>query len=298
MELRQLKYFVKVAELQNFTDAAKALNITQGTVSQQVKQLEAELGVRLLRRDARRVQLTEEGKALYPKAVQTISDAEMCMETINIAKGTPGGTLSIGAVYAASGFLIPIIQLILREEPNIKVRMVCGSQFSLLQMLDRNEIDIVVGFRTRGDIPEIETHQVFPLQWDLVMSETHPMAKQSHITIQDLAKCQLLVVTPNDVTRGDLELLAKLYGIKVNVRVETNDTGVLLRLIGSSHLVVMTLHNRIRDLKGVVSIPIDIPNERNYMCYHLNKLNRIRPATQIFINILKNAEQMMKNGSL
>ena len=75
MELRQLKYFVKIAELLNFSDASKALFVTQSTLSQQIKQLEQELGSQLFQRSSHRVGLTEAGSELLPLARATLHEA-------------------------------------------------------------------------------------------------------------------------------------------------------------------------------------------------------------------------------
>ena len=77
MELRQLKYFVKSAEYLNFSEAAKHLYITQSTLSQQIKQLEFELGFTLFLRNSRHISLTEAGEEFLPFAKRTIQDAEM-----------------------------------------------------------------------------------------------------------------------------------------------------------------------------------------------------------------------------
>ena len=76
MELRQLKYFVKSAEYLNFSEAAKHLYITQSTLSQQIKQLEFELGFSLFYRNSRCIELTEAGEEFLPFAKRTIQDAE------------------------------------------------------------------------------------------------------------------------------------------------------------------------------------------------------------------------------
>ena len=90
MELRQLKYFVAAAKSLNFSTAAKSLNITQSTLSQQIKQLENELGDDLFYRTSHEVTLTESGSALLPYAIKTVSDADNCrqrVDDISIAQG-------------------------------------------------------------------------------------------------------------------------------------------------------------------------------------------------------------------
>ena len=75
MELRQLKYFLKAKELLNFTEAARALNISQSTLSQQIKQLEDELNVPLFNRIGKRITLTEAGNLFSEYALQSINRA-------------------------------------------------------------------------------------------------------------------------------------------------------------------------------------------------------------------------------
>ena len=93
MELRQLKYFVKAAETLNFSDAAKAMNIAQSSLSQQVRQLEEELDVQLFIRNSHSISLTEAGEEMLPFALQTIHDAETCVDRIHDLKNLSTGSL-------------------------------------------------------------------------------------------------------------------------------------------------------------------------------------------------------------
>ena len=100
MELRQLKYFAKVAETLSFSEAARMLCVTQSTLSQQIKQLEQEFDTALLLRTSRSVALTEAGEELLPYALRTIQDSELCAERINDLKNVLCGTLNIGVTYS------------------------------------------------------------------------------------------------------------------------------------------------------------------------------------------------------
>lgn len=102
MELRQLRYFVKVAETLNFSEAAKALFVTQSTLSQQIKQLEQDLDTPLLIRSSHSVALTEAGMELLPFALKTLNDAELCVSRVNDLKEVLCGSLNIGVTSLAS----------------------------------------------------------------------------------------------------------------------------------------------------------------------------------------------------
>lgn len=96
MELRQLKYFLKIAETLNFSEAAKELCITQSTLSQQIKQLEDEFDTRLFARNSHGVALTEAGDELLPFARNTVGAADVCRERMCDLQNMLVGVLNIG----------------------------------------------------------------------------------------------------------------------------------------------------------------------------------------------------------
>ena len=99
MELRQLRYFVNVAETNSFSVASRMLNITQSTLSQQIKQLENELGVILFERSSHHVCLTDVGEAFLPEARHTLHAADICIERMNDIRGLKAGCLHICLLY-------------------------------------------------------------------------------------------------------------------------------------------------------------------------------------------------------
>ena len=102
MELRQLKYFIRLAETLNFSAAAKDLFITQSTLSHQILQLENELQQPLFLRNSHEVMLTEAGQTLLPLAKETLRSAEDCTLRLEELKNLTGGELNIGVTRRAS----------------------------------------------------------------------------------------------------------------------------------------------------------------------------------------------------
>ena len=124
MELRQLRYFAKAAETLSFSHAANCLNIAQSSLSQQIKQLEDELGTKLFIRDSRSFQLTEAGEVMLPFALRTIHDAEACADRIRDLRNMLTGTLNIGVTHSFSAILTESLIAFIKLYPKIKVNIV------------------------------------------------------------------------------------------------------------------------------------------------------------------------------
>src|SRR5436190_5858039 len=127
MELRHLRYFVAVAEELHFRRAAERLHVAQPAVSEQVRKLEDELGVRLFDRTQRNVALTDAGAALLPEAHRVLHQAEAARLAARSASDRPGRVLRIGYVPTALLASIPrTLRRLVATTPNLKTTMKPG----------------------------------------------------------------------------------------------------------------------------------------------------------------------------
>lgn len=161
MELRQLKYFKQACELQNFSEAARALHISQSTLSQQIKQLENELDVLLFDRVGKRVIPTEAGVAFLPYAHKAIQDAENGKQIIRDLKGIETGSLHIGVTYSMSPLLIAALNQFTKIYPKIKVEIRFATSEELLKRLEENDLDFVLSFKPDNHAAQFETLPLF-----------------------------------------------------------------------------------------------------------------------------------------
>ena len=146
MDLRQIRYFVAVAEARSFTKAAEKLHIAQPPLSRQIQQLEDELGVQLLRRDSRPLQVTEAGRVLYEQALQVLHRVEqMKQATIQVGRGE-GRRLSIGFVASTLYGELPMLTQKLREAyPDVDVQLLELTTMQQIAALKSGRIDIGFG---------------------------------------------------------------------------------------------------------------------------------------------------------
>ncbi|MDU2064424.1 MAG: LysR family transcriptional regulator [Sporomusaceae bacterium] len=143
MELRQLKYFLAVAEEGQITKAAKRLHVTQPPLSQQLIALEKELGIALLERGSRQVHLTEAGQILKKRAGQMLELlAATRREISETAKGI-SGNLAIGAISSIGNSLLPrYLETFHQSYPNISFHLCQGETSKLLELLENNLIEV------------------------------------------------------------------------------------------------------------------------------------------------------------
>ena len=186
MELRQLRYFVKVAETLNFSVAAKALFVTQSTLSQQVKQLEQEIGTQLLTRSSHKVVLTEAGCELLPYARQTLRDADLCITRINDLNELSVGTLSIGVTYSFSPILTETIFSFMKMYPKIKLNIFYKPMAELMELLRNETVDFVLAFKPSYPIEDVASHIPFHNYLSVVVADSHVLPGYERITLAEL----------------------------------------------------------------------------------------------------------------
>ena len=191
MELRQLRYFVALADELNFTRAAGRLHIVQPALSQQIRDLEEELGVVLFHRSKRLVEITEAGRIFLPEARKTLEQARHAAEQTRRAGAGTIGRLEIG--YSSGSVLSGVLGSILRRYrkafPEVELNMRQVFPATQIDLLMRREIDIFFGMSNAINLPrdcQVVPLARYPLR--LVMSVEHPLAGRKKIKVEELSR--------------------------------------------------------------------------------------------------------------
>jgi DNA-binding transcriptional LysR family regulator len=195
MELRHLRYFVAVAEELHFGRAARRLHMSQPPLSQQVKRLEEELGVQLLHRTKRRVELTEAGEAFLGEASLALSQVEAAAEAARRAGRGETGTLSVGFVGSAAYEVLPeVLKAFRGRYPDVEIRLEELTTAQQVRALGEGRIE--VGF-VRPPVGEeslaVETVLREPLV--AVLPGDHSLSEQEGVSLGALAE-EPFVMTP------------------------------------------------------------------------------------------------------
>jgi DNA-binding transcriptional LysR family regulator len=211
MELRHLRYFVRVADELNFTRAAKRLQIAQPVLSRQIHDLEQELGVQLFDRNSNRVFLTDAGHRFLNEAQVVLQYAAQAVEAARQMKAGVVGTIRLGLAKGLGDVGSRIISNYLRLFPSVEIDVKdVASGFQSDQFRGRK---IDVGFmRPPVDNPQLASKKLFEDRFSVVLRKTNPLAKRRRLRLKDLAHENLLLIdrhiSPGSYDKT-LELLRK-----------------------------------------------------------------------------------------
>ncbi|MGN0202170.1 MAG: LysR family transcriptional regulator [Candidatus Cryptobacteroides sp.] len=257
MELRQLRYFVEVAQSLSFSEASRKLYITQGTISQQIRQLEDELGSQLFDRTSQKIVLTEAGIEMLPMASKIIEDSEICKEKVRNLRNTAAGTLNVGATKSFCKIVNSTMYSFMRELPEVKLTVSYKTASELLYMIRRNEIDMSVAFRPDVEYEDIVTYPLFKTFLCAVMRKDHPLADRVRVTLSDLKDFGIVIPGRGSSQGCHFGRFAGIDTRRLNVRAEINDPHLLVDLAQASNLVAIITPVSSWDRPGMVAIPLE-----------------------------------------
>ena len=285
MELRQLKYFAKAAETLNFSDAAKALNIAQSSLSQQIKQLEDELGVQLFLRNSHSIRLTEAGELMLPHALRTIHDAEACTDRIHDLRQLLTGTLNVGVTHSFRPNLTETVVSFMKLYPRIKLNVIYKPMGELMELLAKRELDFVLAFKPNQTMPDVESHILFQNSLSAVVNAGHPLARKEKVTLTELEHYDLALPSKGLQARNAFDSVITPYN-NFHIRLELNEVNILLRLIRQTNLVTVLAEDSIFNAHEVKAVPLDVPDNEMVGCVHILKDTYHKHSIKEFIRLL------------
>lgn len=205
MEIRVLRYFLAVAQEGSVTRAARALHLTQPTLSRQIRELEEELGQTLFSRGGRELSLTREGLLLWPRAEEIVGLAEITeKEFRSLGEKTVSGDLSLGCGESkALSFVTDALKVLQDEHPLIIPHFFSGNGEIVMDRLDKGLLDFAVLMGAENT----ERYSSLPLPnhdtWGLLMDKDDPTAQKKAITAEDLLDIPL-ILSSQSLSRDEL----------------------------------------------------------------------------------------------
>ncbi|HYF61851.1 MAG TPA: LysR substrate-binding domain-containing protein [Herpetosiphonaceae bacterium] len=256
MELRQLHYFLEAGDLLNFTAAAQRLHITQSTLSQQIKQLELELGTPLFDRIGKRVRLTEAGRQLRTYARQAVVSAASGRQAIQDLADLQTGTLAIGATYALRARLTPALIAFAARYPGIQLQVRFGTSDELLEQLDAARLDVILTFHEQEFAPRFAWQHLFESPLALVAAPGSAWARRDGIAPEELRGVRLALPVQGYSTRNFLDARFAEWGIAPDIALEVNDIPTLFALVETGGWCTILTLATVENHPSLAAIPL------------------------------------------
>jgi len=187
MELRHLRYYVVVAETLNITKAAQRLHVSQPPLSRQIRDLEEEVGVRLLERGARRLALTAAGRSLLRDARKILALADEAMQRARQAARQRGGELRVGYAPTPTAELLPVaLELFQTAEPMGHAVLLDLATDEMIAAVEAKTLDVALIVRPLGARwDRLEFRGLFEFPVGVIVPARHQLAKKSSITLDE-----------------------------------------------------------------------------------------------------------------
>ncbi len=186
MNLSQLYYFQKLAEMQHYTKAAKALFITQPSLSDSIASLEKELGVQLFKKKGRNIELTKSGREFYDCVSDSLGILEHGIAMLKESSGGFGGAIDIGCIPTCIGdFLSEAIEKFHEQENQTNFNIYNAHTMEILNGVQSGRFDLGICSRV-DNMPDLAFVPLFPQDVIAAVRDDHPLAKKNEVKLSDL----------------------------------------------------------------------------------------------------------------
>ncbi|RFU62455.1 LysR family transcriptional regulator [Peribacillus glennii] len=290
MDLRQIQYFIEVAEREHVTEAALALHVAQSAVSRQIFNLEADLGVNLFIRDGRNVRLTPIGKRFLAHMQQAVKVIENARREVEEYIDPGKGTIRIGFPSSLAAYTLPSAISAFREQyPLVKFMLKQSSYRHLIDGVVKGEIDMAL----LGPVPQKETR----VTGDILFTERivallpvgHPLADKACLKLSDLREDSFVLFPKGFILRDVIVTACEQVGFQPNVSFEGEDIDAIKGLISAGLGVTLIPEITLIDSlpRSTVKIPVSEPEVSRSVGVIIPGERQLLPTEKLFYEFLK-----------
>ena len=229
LEIRHLRYFLAVAEAGSFSRAADRLGISQPSVSQQMRDLEAGLRVPLFQRRGKRILLTPSGLIFQEHARAVLHQLENFLQELNSEPGELRGALHLGVIPVLNVPLVPqLLGSFTADHPAISMVVEEISSTEIETALEEGRMDVGLGFLTHHS-PNLRYERLCTDEFTLIVARNHPWAKRRVVQFSELHQQRLLQLPDTFVMRRMTDEICRKHQVRPHIVAEINAIETLLR---------------------------------------------------------------------
>jgi DNA-binding transcriptional LysR family regulator len=233
MDLSQLRYLVALAEERHFTRAAAREHIAQPALSQQIRRLEDELGVALVDRTTRRVEMTEAGHLLVTRARRVLAELDAAHTEMQAIRGVEVGHVTVGALHTMGLVDVSLVLAIFhRRHPGVELTVREQSSEELAEMLRADELDLAfLSVTERIERHGLGCHQLVLEELMVIVPRDHPLSARKRVKMRELSGEQFIAFRRGARLRELLVGAGRQAGFDPQVKLESNESQRIRRLV-------------------------------------------------------------------
>jgi DNA-binding transcriptional LysR family regulator len=287
MELRQLEYFVAVAEERNFTRAAERVHVAQPAVSAQIARLEREVGQRLLDRSRRETRLTAAGDAMLPHARAALSAVVNARLAVDELAQLVRGTVTLGTVTSHNVDIPTLLADFHRAHPAVEITLSTDNSDALIDDVQSGVLDAAIVSVGSGEVPaglavEVVTDEAI----DAAVCLGDPWAGRTSIGLARLVERQLITLPTGAGIRAQLERACAAAGLKPHVAFEASTPVALAELAARGLGVAILPQSVSRSHPGLAPIAIK-PELRGRLVFAWRSSGPMSPAARVLVEMAR-----------
>lgn len=290
MELRQLRYFVEVAEREHISEAAEHLHVAQSAISRQISNLEDELGAPLFERIGRNVKLTSIGKVFLEHTLVALKAIDFAAKQVEEYLDPRKGTIKIGFPTSLASYMLPtVISAFKREYPDVSFQLRQGSYKFLIESVKNRDLNLAF----LGPLPlrdeAIEPIVLFSENISALLPADHPLSKEKNIKLIDLRNENFVLFPEGYILHQVAVDACKSVGFIPKITSEGEDMDALKGLVAAGIGVCLLPESAFYDStpRFTVKVPIDSPNFRRSVGIISPRTRDLAPSEQVFLDFVK-----------
>lgn len=257
MDLRQLKYFQEVCRENNFTKAATNLYIAQPAITNSLRKLETELGVKLLNRTNKEVSLTSEGKVFLEMANRILDTVEETIQKMNDIKNLQGGSLNLGVPPQIGAYMFPgIFTEFAVKYPSLQLNVFEQGSAATTELLENGELDVGIVI-LRNCSPSLNTLTIRQEPVHLCVSPQHRLANRKSVSFSELRNEKFILRKNDSFFREIVFELCKQYSITPNIVLSSNQIQTIKSLVAKNVGIAFFMEMVLKNDPNIVSIALD-----------------------------------------
>jgi len=285
MELYQLAYFIEIARQKNFTRAAERLRIAQPALSQQMKNLEAELGAPLLLRGRKQTLLTAAGQALLPRAEALLAQAEAARQTVAEVADVRRGRLAIATIPSISVCWLPqLIQRFRARHPGVELRLIEHSSEGVAELVESHQAGL--GFLQLPVTSAGLQHRALLREpFLLIVPRRHELATRKAVPLRALAEAAFIFYKGR--ARDTVLTACRSAGFEPRIACETGELETVRALVAAGlGLAIIPQLGALNLPDELVGVPLRDPKIEREIGVVWSNAGPLAAAAQAFLDLM------------